>query len=130
VIDANELDRIEEGREDNKKYLSQLELVTLELLIERIRAHNERLRTLQVGERVRQLESEMLKKNSEIALLEAFKLEQPDRKVVSAKDQLGILITQAQKAKEAFAEELCQKYDIKDPNWGFNPETNEIVEQE
>ena len=120
-------DVVEEG--DGKLYLTQLEMTTLELLIERIKGHNERMKILQLGDEVRKLQADIHRKNSEIALLEAYKLDQPDRKVVSARETLNTLITQATKAKDAFADELKEKYSITDPNFGFNPDTGEIVEK-
>ena len=120
-------DVVEEG--DGKLYLTQLEMTTLELLIERIKGHNERMKILQLGDEVRKLQGDIHRKNSEIALLEAHKLDQPDRKVERAREQLNNLITQATKAKDAFADELKEKYNITDPNFGFNPDTGEIVEK-
>lgn len=128
-MDTSKLDHMEAG-EPEAKCLSELELVTLELLIEKLGHNQQRLKTLQIGEQIRQLDVDALKRKSEICLLQAQVKETPEQKIVNAFTQLNVVITQAEKAKQAFIDEIAKKYNVADPNFGFNPETGEIVEAE
>lgn len=120
---------IENEGEPEGKFLTEVEMLRMELYLEKIKSQRERLGAIKQANKVRQLEADMCRKNSEIALHEAFRLDQPDPKAVSAAGGAEHAVELLQSQKKEFADTLIEKYSITDHNFGFNPETGEIVEK-
>lgn len=117
-------------KEEEKKHLSEEDQTKMELLLERMKNSQERLRLIQMDERIRQLEIEKMKLQNEIVDLKIQLKEQElaaDSQVQKAKEQLTDMFEQSKKAKDAYVEEIREKYGITYEQFGFNPQTREIV---
>lgn len=110
------------------KSLTKPEIMKMELLVERLAHHEQRLKTVLLAEQLVEKEIEIQKIKSTVALLEARVLSLPNPKLVESKGIISEAIEKAEGAKEDYARALMKKYSIQTPNFGFLPETGEIIE--
>jgi len=117
-------------KEEEKKHLSEEDQTKMELLLERMKNSQERLRLIQMDEKIRQLEIEKMRLQNQIVELKIQLKEQElsqDSQVQKDKEQLTEMFEQSKKAKDTYVEEIREKYGITDAEFGFNPQTREIV---
>jgi hypothetical protein len=118
------------SKKEEPKHLSDEDKTKMELLLERMKNNQERLRLVQMDEKIRQLEVEKMKLQSEIVQLKIQLKEvelAANSPVQQAKSQLAEMLEHSQKAKDAYVEEIREKYGITDPEFGFNPATGELI---
>ena len=110
-----------------KKHLTEEEQTTMSLMLERVKTNQEKLRVVELSERIHALEIENLKLQSQVLELRTKMKEQMDARLGDIKESLTSMKTQAEQAKDAYVNEIREKYEIVDTTFGFHPDTGEIV---
>jgi hypothetical protein len=109
-------------------HLSEEDMLLLELNIERTNVAREKVKTLRAEDHVRQLECQILKLKGDVCYLQAKDIEIPQVKSIRAMELANTQLRTLEDERKNIIESIRTKYDIKDPGFGFNPETGEIIE--
>ena len=114
--------------DDGRKYLTEVEVLKLELSVALRQLNGLEVKLLKESDKQRQLEADNLKKQGEILLLKAENRKFPEPKHVQQLQFRTVHLKKLEEDAKAYQEELREKYGFISEFLGYDPETRRIVE--